>query len=104
MAKARVVVGDQQSEEFDELRRTVHTLLHMLESAKEAIDTNGADAEQVLEAWADAVITGKDDNPTGIVNVVPTNREVLGVHPSRALPARPRMTQTVDLPIGGKNI
>lgn len=96
MAKARVVVGDQESEEFEELRRTVHTLLHMLETAKASI-TALASAEDVLSAWSDAVATGVDNNPNSIANVVSTGREVVGVVPSRLRAPRRRFGTLKDL-------
>ena len=103
MAKARKVVGDQQSEEFDELRRTVHTLLHMLESAEASL-TAGATAENVLNAWADAVRTGKDDNPESIANITSTGRDVVGVQPSRVTPARRRFPELVALNKDSKSV
>lgn len=104
MAKARVVIGDQQSEEFDELRRLCHTLLHMLESAEASL-TAGATAEDVLNAWADAVRTGTDDNPESIANIAPTNRAVVGVVQDRVQPPRHRReSQAIDLDAGSKAV
>lgn len=90
MARARVVVSDTSSEEVDQLRRTVNTLLHMIESAEASL-TAGATAENVLDAWADAVRTGKDDNPDGVSDVSPTNRVVVGLRPTPTHPTRRSM-------------
>jgi hypothetical protein len=102
MARGRKVTGDQQSEEFDELRRTVHTLLHMIENAKASL-TAGVTAANVLNAWADAVATGKDDNPNAIANYVDSNREIVGVVPVPKRPARARQG-TIDLDPDDKSV
>jgi hypothetical protein len=89
MARARLVVSDVSSEEVDQLRRTVNTLLLMLETAEASI-TAGASAEDVLNAWADAVRTATDDNPESIANITSTGREVVGLKPTPTLPRRVR--------------
>jgi hypothetical protein len=96
MARARLVTADTSSEEVDQLRRTVNTLLLMLETAEASL-TAGASAEDVLNAWADAIRTGTEDNPESIANVVSTGRELVGLRPSPTHPQRPRnqTTQTM---------
>lgn len=88
MAFVRLIVGDQSSAEVDQLRRTTNSLLQMLESAEASL-TAGASAEDVLNAWADAVRTGTDDNPESIANVVSTSLEIVGLRPMNRHPARP---------------
>ncbi len=90
MAQAVVVVGDSGSQEVDELRRTVNSLLLMLESAEASL-TAGATAENVLNAWADAVRTGVDNNPAAIANIAPSNRQIVGVKVTPLHPRRPLM-------------
>ncbi len=91
MARAVVVVGDAPSADVAEMRRTINTLLLMLESAEASI-TAGATAEDVLNAWADAVRTGLDSNPAAIANIVSTGREVVGIQTTPAgIPRTPRM-------------
>lgn len=93
MARAVVVVADTGSQEVDELRRTVNTLLLMLETAAASI-TAGASAEDVLNAWSAAVTTGVDNNPGSIADVVSTHREVRGVKVLPPHPRRPLMKET----------
>lgn len=100
MARARTVIADTNSEEIDQMRRTMHGLLHMLESAEASL-TAGATAEDVLNAFADAVRTGTDDNPESIANIAPSLREVVGVkptplHPRRRGPADSIVMATTD--------
>jgi hypothetical protein len=87
MARARLVIADTSSEEIDQMRRTMHGILHMLESAEASL-TAGASAEDVLNAFADAVRTGTDDNPESIANIVPSERELVGVRPQPLHPRR----------------
>ncbi len=87
MARARLVISDVSSEEVDQLRRTVNTLILMLETAEASI-TAGASAAEVLGAWADGVRTGTDDNPDSVSNVVSTGREIVGLKPTPTHPRR----------------
>lgn len=103
MAKARVVVSDVSSEEVDELRRCVHSLLHMMETAAASI-TATATAEQVLSVWSAAIASGVDNNPNAVANVVSSGREIVGVYPSRKLPPRRRSTKLVTLEASDKSI
>lgn len=89
MARARIVVSDTSSEEVDALRRTVNTLILMIETAEASI-TATASAEDVLNAWADAVRTGVDDNPESIANIVSTGRPLEGIRPTPKHPRRPK--------------
>ena len=104
MAFVRLTVGDQSSAEIDQLRRTVNTLLQMLETAEGSL-TAGASAADVLNAWADAVRTGTDDNPLAIANVVSTSLEIVGLRPMNRHPARPgsvNQTKAMTLDDGAK--
>lgn len=88
MAKARRIVGDQNSAEIDHLKKTVNTLLKMLETAGASIAA-GASAEDVLSAWAAGVAEGKDSNPDGIANVESTGLEISGIKTIVQFPRRP---------------
>lgn len=89
MARARYVISDTSSEEVDQLRRTVNTLVLMLETAEASL-TAGASAEDVLNAWADAARTGTDDNPASIADITSTSRELHGLRPTPKHPRRPK--------------
>ena len=93
MARARLVVADGSSEELDQLRRTVNTLLLMIESAEQSL-TDTATAEDVLNAWADAVRTGLDNNPESVANITSTGREIVGCRPQPGAPRRPKRALT----------
>lgn len=75
MAVARFVTADQNSATFDHVRRTLNTLLFMIESATASV-TAGATAEQILSVWGEAVTSGTDNNPSAVANIVSTNRPV----------------------------
>ena len=77
MARGKVIPGDLE-QKVNELTKTVHSLLHMLESAAASV-TATATAEQILTAWSDAVRTGVDNNPSAIANISSTGRAVTGV-------------------------
>ena len=87
MARARLVIADTNSEEIDQLRRTVNNLLLMIETAEASI-TAGASAADVINAWADAVRTGTDNNPSAIANIVSTGSEIVGSKPTPLHPRR----------------
>ena len=94
--RARHVVSDTSSAEVDHLRRTVNTLLLMLETAEASL-TAGATAEDVLNAWADAVRTALDNNPASIANVVSTSLPIQGLRPTPRHPRRARSTRTAEI-------
>jgi len=89
MARARLVISDTSSEEVDQLRRTVNTLVLMLETAEASL-TAGASAADVLNAWAATARTGTDDNSEAIANIVDTGRELVGMKPTPKHPRRRR--------------
>lgn len=85
MALSRPVVADSGSNEVAELRRTVNSLLLMLETAAASI-TAGASAEDVLTAWAEGIAAGSDSNPSAIADIVSTGRELAGQTPIPNVP------------------
>lgn len=74
MAKAKVVVGDQNSREFDELRKTVHTILLLLETLNSTAVTDAGTLLAAAQAIGNAVNTGVTAAGLG-------SREVCGVVP-----------------------
>ncbi len=87
--QARKIIGDQNSAEFDALRRSHNNLLRILEGVQASL-TAGATAEACLAAIAQAVITGVDSNPTAETNVVATGCALEGLKPT---PMHPRRVQ-----------
>ena len=77
MARARKVVSDQNSQEFDELRRQFNNLLAIIEGAATL-----AAVQTAITAGVDTVVTG---------------REINGVRPTPTHPRRPRVLETEDL-------
>lgn len=87
MAKARVVIGDQNSAEFDELRRSYNSLLLVLENIASQVSDSTLTAEEGFTALAAALRTGVDagDDPAGYVG---TQRQVVGVKSTPTIPLR----------------
>jgi len=77
MARARRVVSDMNSQEFDELRRQFNNLLAIIEAAAD------------LTALKLAITNGVDAAATG--------REINGVRPTPTHPRRPRNQDTEPL-------
>jgi hypothetical protein len=80
MARARKVISDQSSQEFDELRRQFNNLLAIL----------GATAD--FAALQVAIAAGTDAAATG--------REINGVRPTPTHPRRARNQDTEELTTG----
>lgn len=76
MARARKVVSDMSSQEFDELRRQFNNLLAIIEAAA------------TLAEIQTAVTDGVDAN---------TGRELNGVRPTPTHPRRARVLETEEL-------
>jgi hypothetical protein len=94
MARARSVVSDQNSQEFDELRRQFNNLLAVLERfAREEADATTT-AVQAAEGLATALEGGVDVSVTPHVG---TGRELNGVRPTPTHPRRPRDLGTEEL-------
>ncbi len=77
--RVREIVGDTQSAEIQQMRRSFNSLLRMMETAEASITTGSASAEEVLGAWADAIRTGRDDNPDTVSNVLVSDEEIVGI-------------------------
>lgn len=91
MARARKVVSDQSSQEFDELRRQFNNLLLVLErNARDEADATTT-AVQAAEALATALETGADAD---------TGREINGVRPTPTHPRRARNQSTEEMGTG----
>lgn len=90
MANKRLIVGDQHSAEFDQLRNTVNNLLKILENAGASI-TATCTAEEVLLAIAAAITTGVDNNAgtVGSADYVSSNLELVGLESTPQRPAKP---------------
>lgn len=94
MARARKVVSDQNSQEFDELRRQFNNLLAILQqnASEEAAATTTP--LQAATALADALTAGVDVDNSPHVG---TGRELNGVRPTPTHPRRPRNLETEEL-------
>jgi hypothetical protein len=79
MARARKVISDQSSQEFDELRRQFNNLLAILEVVADL-----GTLQAVITAGTDAV----------------TGREINGVRPTPTHPRRARNQDTEELGTG----
>ena len=95
MAKVQKVIGDQNSQEFDELRRSFNTLLAVLEN----LGANLVSATPVESGGAlqDALVSGVDDNPNTISNVVVTGLPIHGIDSTPKHPRRAIVGKIVDL-------
>jgi hypothetical protein len=96
MAKGRRVVGDQNSEELDQLRRLVHTLLVMLRNAGDDLANATADASvtDIGAGLRDAIDSGVDSAATGYTG---SGLAIEGVIPSPKHPRRPNVGKIEDL-------
>lgn len=84
MAKAKVVSGDQGSQEFDELRKAVHSILLLLEKGlvNVVVASDATVATTALVGIRDAIIAGTTNTATfTTVTTTLPNREVTGVIP-----------------------
>jgi hypothetical protein len=86
MAKARIVIGDQNSAELDALKRSFNSLLVVLEqiAIEEAATTTTA--VQSAQALANALTTGVDS--TASTGHTPTGRMVVGIKSTPGIPSR----------------
>lgn len=96
--RIRKINADQNSAEFDQLRRTVNNILRMMETAKASI-TATATAEEVLTAWADAIETGVDNDPNDVAtgDIVVSNGAIVGLKPVNGggLPRHPMLNRAL---------
>lgn len=89
MAKARHVIGDQNSAEFDALRRSFNSLLLVLEQLATEVDASTITTTQVWTVLKAAINSGVDSSAAGGVSAhVGTGRQPVGVSPSPLHPAR----------------
>ena len=88
MAKARKVVGDQNSEEMDQLRRAVHGILVLLENVGTALGAATADATvtDIGDGLAAAINTGTDADSASYTG---SGVDVAGMEPTPKHPKRP---------------
>lgn len=96
MAKGRRVVGDQNSEELDQLRRCVHTLLLVLSSVATQIGdaANAAAISDIADGLANAIDTGVDSDVSGYTG---TGLALEGVIPTPQHPRRPNVGKVENL-------
>lgn len=89
MAKARNVVGDQNSEELDVLRRCVHTMLIMLENLGTDLEAAAdfTDVNNIGIGLNAAISTGLDSAATDYTG---SGLEIAGVNPTPKHPKRPQ--------------
>jgi len=89
MAKVRKVVGDQNSEELDVIRRCLHTVLVMLEnlgtSLEAVVDIN--DLNNIGIGLNAAISSGLDSSATDYTG---SELEIVGVDPTPKHPKRPQ--------------
>ncbi len=101
MAKAREVVADQHSAELDEMRRSLHALLLVLENVANEVDNGSITADEAFTALLTTLQAGLDSDITGVDgggnDYAGTGLTVAGVKPSPLHPRRPRNTDLVDL-------
>lgn len=97
MALAKVVPSDIGSVEFDELRKLVHTLLHLLQTLNSTDVTDATELLAAAQAIGDAVASGVTSSALG-------SREVVGVIPKVQRPPAPQMSSNkVTLSTASKN-
>lgn len=93
MAKARVVVGDQNSAEFDALKRSYNSLLLVLEQVAAEVDAGTLTAAEGFSALLAALVAGVDVSGTPAAHVG-TGRFVVGVKSTPPIP--PRSAESVN--------
>ena len=88
MAKARLVVGDQNSAELDVFKRSYNSLLLVLENVAAEVDATTITAAEAFTVLAYVLGGGMDDSGSGVAAHVPTNRFVVGVKSTPPVPPR----------------
>lgn len=97
MARARLVVADTNSEEIDQMRRTLNNLLVALEQAGANI-VAGDTAEVVLQSLGEGIAAGADTDPqTTLVSGTASGVELVGMKPTPLHPRRRGLSKTVDM-------
>lgn len=101
MAKARRVVGDQNSEEFDQMRRCVHSIMLVLQNVASEVDAGNITADEAFTVLLTTLSTGVDADITAVDgggnNYAGTTLAVEGVIPTPKHPRRPNVGKIDDL-------
>jgi len=104
MARARKVVSDMNSQEFDELRRQFNNLVAVLEAVCAEVDATTITADEAFTVLATTLAAGVDADITGVDaggnDHAGTGREINGVRPTPTHPRRPRNLETEELGTG----
>lgn len=88
MAKARLVVGDQNSAELDVFKRSYNSLLLVLENVAAEVVATTITADEAFAVIAHVLAGGVDDSASGVAAHAPTNRFVVGVKSTPVIPPR----------------
>lgn len=101
MAKARPVVSDQHSAEVDEMRRSLHALLLVLQNVAFEVDAGNITADEAFTALLTTLSTAVDSDIATIDGggntYTGTGLTVAGVKPTPLHPRRPRNGELADL-------
>lgn len=101
MAKARKVIADQNSAEFDALRRSVHAILVVLQNVAGAVDAGDITADEAFTVLYTTISAGLDADIAlvdgGLNNYAGTNIAVEGIHPTPKHPRRPNVGAVADI-------
>lgn len=99
MAKARPVLSDMSSAEFDETRRALHNLMLVLENVASEVDAGNITADEAFTALLTTLQNGKDEDISGIDsganNYTGTDVTVAGVKPNPTHPRRARVQDSL---------
>lgn len=101
MAKGRRVVGDQNSEELDQMRRCLHGVVIALENVASEVDAGNITADEAFTVLLASLSTGLDSDITGVDgganNYAGTAVALEGVIPTPKHPRRPNVGKVEDL-------
>jgi hypothetical protein len=101
MARAKEVVSDMHSQEFDQVRRSLHDLMLVLENVASEVDAGNITADEAFTVLTTTLSNGRDENISGVDgggnNYTGTQREVVGVKPTPLHPERPKNSGTVSM-------
>lgn len=94
MAKARLVVADQNSAELDQIRRGLNALMVVLENVASEVDAGNITADEAFTALLTTLSTGLDSTIAsidgGANTYTGTEREVVGCRPTPLHPKQVR--------------
>lgn len=100
MAKARPVLSDMSSAEFDESRRALHALMLVLENVASEVDAGNITADEAFTVLLTSLQNGKDDDISGVDggsnDYAGTGLTVAGVKPTPTHPRRARVRNTLE--------